>query len=299
MKKIMSLSMVFIFLFCTSSANNYETVEDYSVNIIINSEKIELASPAIFSNSVMLFPLRELLTQLNIKEENIVWDSKTSSVLLISDKNTLVIKINSEKALMNNITFNLPASPILYKNQTYVPLRLFGEFFNCHIVWDSRTRSVFIKEIDNYFETIKLIKSVNQSISRKKFAQIDIITECKTENNFSFGTSIYLDLEKNKLYEKSMFDKEWTVSNVTFATDCSLFEGEFSNILPSAMSIDMKLTDENHLVLTGFYPAKSSLLCHGKLYLDAKTLNPIKLISETENTKKSILYSFNDQRGRA
>lgn len=292
MKKILLLFTLIIPFFCTSSANKLNVTEAVNINLIINSEKIVLSSPILISNSHILFPLRELCNKLSVPSENITWEKGTQSITVFHNNKNLKMKLGSNIAKINEIEIILPCIPILYKDQTYIPLRMLSEFLDCFIIWDDTAKTAFIKNFDDYFETKNFLTDVNNNISKIYDVQIDIINEVA---NTSFGNSIYINSQKNIVLEKNILSGNWKETDIKLTNSLSLEEINYISTLACGMKLDEKLSSENFYVYTGYFPALSGRLTKAKLYIDTNTLYLSKLVSETPTEigllKQNVLFN--------
>ncbi len=295
MKKIIVLLITILPVLCTSSANNLDFIESTDIHLIINSEKNILTSPTIISNSHILFPLRELCEKLSLPLENLYWDKNEQTVKIFFKDKQLEFKINSNIAKINDTEVLLPCTPLLYKNQTYVPLRMFSEFLDYFTIWDENSKTVFIKSANDYLETNTFFLALNDIVSNVYDVQIDIINEI---NNTSFGNSIYIDTRKNQIFEKNMLNTEWHNSSIKLTKKSSLEEINYLSVLACGMKKNTKLSSENYYVYEGYFPAKSGELSYGRLYINTISLCIEKMICETQTTlgllKQNVIFRYGE-----
>lgn len=293
MKKMILLLIFLLPFICTSSANNLELIESTDVNLIINSEKILLDAPIILSNSHILFPLRTLCDKLPNSDIKLFWDNKGQTITIYYLNKTLQLKINSNIAKINNTELILPCAPILYKNKTYIPLRIIGEFLDCFITWDQQSKTAFIKDITDYFETKIFFDSLNDIISNIHDVKIDIINEI---NDISFGNSIYINTKENTILEKNMLNDAWHESKIKLVNKSTLEENNFLTSLSGGVKKNSKLSSETYYVYDGYFPAQSGELSKCTLYIDTSNLYLTKMISETKTDlgilKQNVLFSY-------
>lgn len=293
MKKFIFFILIIIIIFCPSSANNLAIIENNNINLVINSKKISLSSPIILSNSHILFPLRELCDNLSDDSINIIWDNKVQATTILYSGKTLALTLNSNIAKLNNTEILLPCSPLLYKNLTYIPLRMVGEFFDCSVIWDDTSKTAFIKNSFDYFNTKAFLYSINDVVSNVYDVKIDIINEL---DNMSFGNSIYIDNSENKILEKNILNDTWHNSKISLTNRNTLKETIYLSTLAAGINLDKTFSNENYYVYTGFFPTISGKLAYGKFYIDTTNLLLVKMLSESESTlgllKQNILFSY-------
>lgn len=290
MKKLLILLFLFLLIFCRSSANNPEFIETDSVQVIINGKKANLSSPVLIANESLLFPLRNLIDFFPYSGIEIFWDAKEKQTILLAENSQLTFKIDSEKALLNNNDFLLPTTPVLYKNQTFVPLRIVSEFLDCRIAWDNPSKSVFIKSFSDFYEAESIFQQSNSSLKKINSVKMDIINEFTyPEGDFSFGHSVYVDKNTNAIYTKNMLDFEWKLSAENYLSDISDYQEQ---LLPFCFSIDKMKSNENTYVLTGFYPSKKGTLIESSLFIDTLTFQLSKMTSKTVQQTQNVLYQY-------
>lgn len=278
MKKILILLLVIVPFICTSSANNLEFIETKNINIIINSKKSSLECPIVLANSNILFPVKELCEKMSIPNTYLVWDSVGQAVTIFYNNKSLRLNINSNIAKLNDTEVLLPSSPILYNDRSYVPIRTVCEFLDCFVVWDKGSKTVFIKNSNDYFETKAFFDNLNSTTPKTSNVKIDIINEI---NNSSFANSIYIDAKKNTVYEKNIMNNDWHESKIKLSSNNTLEDFAYIPFLAGGMSKNSKQSSENYYVYEGFFPTKTKKLSYGKLFINSSNLHLEKMISET------------------
>ena len=295
MKKLIILFITIIPFLCTSSANNLDYIENNNINLVINAEKVLLSSPIIISNSNILFPLREICEKLSLPLDNLTWDKTRQAVKIIYNDKELIFKINSNVAKINNLEVLIPCAPVLYKNQTYIPLRTLTEFLDHFTIWDENSKTIFIKNAQDYFETNTFFKGLNDVISNVYDVKIDIINEI---NDISFGNSIYIDTRKNQVMEKNILNDVWHNSSIKLTKNSTLDEINYLSTLSCGTKLNSKLSSENYYVYEGYFPSKSGKLTYGKLYINTINLYIEKMITETQTNlgklKQSVIFRYGD-----
>jgi len=290
MKKLLILFFLFLLIFCRSSANNPDVIESDSVQVIMNGEKIDLSSPVLLANDTLLFPLRKLMQNLAISSNTLVWDGKNQLITILAENSKLVLQINSETALLNDTPFTLSTAPVLYKNQTFIPLRVVSEFLDCRIAWDNPSKSVFIKTFSDFYESKEIFRQSNAALKKFNSVKMDIINEISyPEGNFSFGHSVYVDKAANTIYTKNILEPDWTLYSQNEFTSDSLYE---ESLLPFCFSLDKTQSNENTYIFRGFYPSKKGTLSESSLFIDTLTFQVVKLTTKNSQQVQNVLYQY-------
>ena len=290
MRKIFILFFLLLLIFCPSSANNPDFLESNSVQVIINGEKIDLSSPILLTNNTLLFPLRNLLQYFPSSGIEIFWDAKEKQIILLAEKSKLTFDIDSKNALLNDTKFPLSAAPTLYKSQTYIPLRIVSEFLDCRIAWDNLSKCVFIKNNTDFYEAESLFKKSAKQLNNTSSVKMDVFNEFSyPEGSFSFGHSVYVDKNKNKIYLKNILDSDWKLSAENYLMNTTNYR---EDLLPFCFSVDKMASNENTYVLSGFYPTKKGTLTESSLFIDTLTFQLSKMTSKTPQQTQSVLYQY-------
>jgi len=138
------------------------------------------------------------------------------------------------------IPFSLSSEPTLYKNQTFIPLRVVSEFLDCRIAWDNPSKSVFIKSSNDFYEAENLFHQSANALKKCSSVKMDIISEITyPEGNFSFGHSVYVDKNANTIYTKNMLDSDWKLSAIRPQVKATQLEIGASNVIPTAVESTM------------------------------------------------------------
>jgi len=153
MKFIKLLSLVFSVLFVFSFLASIvyaedEIVEVPEIKVIINGKNVTFSDVIISSKGRTLLPLRALLTNLGVQndDEHIIWNSSEKSVTIIKDSIKIKLFQGNNLAYVNDVPIILDVPPIGYsKNgRTYIPARFVAQSLGKIVDWDSNTKSVII-----------------------------------------------------------------------------------------------------------------------------------------------------------
>ncbi|MNW53312.1 hypothetical protein D3C74_308700 [compost metagenome] len=72
------------------------------------------------------------------------WNGADKSITVTLDGNTVILKLNSSIAKINNEAKTVSAAPIIHKGKTMIPIRVVSEAFGLGIEWDSQYQVVMI-----------------------------------------------------------------------------------------------------------------------------------------------------------
>lgn len=186
MKKFIFLSIVLtavLTCFTSVSAAGSQVSELQDVKVIIEGELGKYNNVPIELNDRTLLPLREILTNLGVENDNehIIWNGKESSVTIVKDSKKIYLKIGSDKATVNGEEIVLDTKPVLYKDKTYIPVRFVAQSLGKKVIWDGSSKSVLIRDEADFNRIQDIIKKSNAAMAENNNCQMkmDISAETK------------------------------------------------------------------------------------------------------------------------
>ncbi|MNO60060.1 hypothetical protein D3C76_506620 [compost metagenome] len=117
-----------------------------AINVYIDGSPLKTDQAPIMVQGRVMLPLRAIFEALNA---TVKWDQKAQIVTAIKGDTTIVLKIKSKVATINNeaVTLDVPAQSI--KGRTMVPVRFVSEALGQEVGWNSKTKRVTITSGDN------------------------------------------------------------------------------------------------------------------------------------------------------
>ncbi|MBA9083690.1 hypothetical protein FHR92_000133 [Fontibacillus solani] len=117
-----------------------------AINVYIDGSPLKTDQAPIMVQGRVMLPLRAIFEALNA---TVKWDQKAQMVTAIKGDTTIVLKIKSKAATINNqaVTLDVPAQSI--KGRTMVPVRFVSEALGQEVGWNSKTKRVTITSSDN------------------------------------------------------------------------------------------------------------------------------------------------------
>jgi len=287
----------FIFVFfiiCTSFSYGITMTERDDLNIIINSEKISLDKPLISYNNYTLASIEDILPYFNVSKDNLSYS--TNTIFLKNDNSILTLYIGNINGYIDGNIIHLPCPPIVYKNNFYIPLRVISDFYNCYTYYDTTSKTIFIKNIDDFIQIVNFFNKIEKKLNNITSLQIDTITELQSNgSSYALGNSLYINKDSNIIYEKSMLNTEWKEykTKINYINYTSTFNSNFF----IGLSFDKKKSSETQMIFYGYYLNNFGELRKSTFYIDTNTFYIIKHISEIENNnvlmKQTSLYTYN------
>ncbi|WP_055106960.1 copper amine oxidase N-terminal domain-containing protein [Paenibacillus ihumii] len=117
-----------------------------AISIYINGVKLPTDQAPILVGSRAMLPLRAIFEAL---DAGVDWNHKTKTVTAWKDSTTVVLKINSKSATINNQTVSLDVPAQNVKGRTMVPVRFVSEALGEDVVWDAASKTVYITTNSN------------------------------------------------------------------------------------------------------------------------------------------------------
>lgn len=204
------------------------------VKIIIDGEIGTYKDIPITVSDRTLLPLREILTNLGVKNDNehIIWNGKESSVTIIKDSQKIYLKIGSDKATVNGEEVVLDTKPVLYKNKTYIPVRFVAQSLGKKVIWDGGSKSVLIRDEAEFTRVQNLLKKMDNAMNATTSYQMDIdsstamkvdgvstpIDYTLTSKFDSINKNMYMNMQMNILGTK-LGAETYSVDNVEYSKD--------------------------------------------------------------------------------
>jgi len=151
MKKMsIFLALCMLLVLCTSGLAYADgsIVEVPDVKIVIDGEEVSYEDVTISVNGSIMLPLRALLTDLGIENDDshIIWNGTEKSVTIVKDSIRVKLTQGDTTAYVNDMPITLDAAPVGYnKNQrTYIPVRFAAQSLGKKVDWDNEGKCVII-----------------------------------------------------------------------------------------------------------------------------------------------------------
>ncbi|PLS19234.1 hypothetical protein CVD28_02150 [Bacillus sp. M6-12] len=135
------LLMLIVLLFLTPITS---FASGKSINVSYNGKSVAFSQVKPYMDNKthrVMLPVRAVSEKMGAK---VTWVSKTKMVIIKSKSKTIILPINTKKAIVNGKTIKLDASASLVKGQVVVPLRFVSEALGTTIKWDAKKNTVWI-----------------------------------------------------------------------------------------------------------------------------------------------------------
>ncbi|MCT4509396.1 MAG: N-acetylmuramoyl-L-alanine amidase family protein [Tepidibacter sp.] len=140
-----------------------KNVELYTTRIKLDEKYLEGDVPPIILNDRTLVPVRLVSENLGAK---VSWDAKEYKVHINKDDKEIVLKIDSNKAYVNEKEYILPdkVPAKLVSDRTMVPVRFVSEHLGVNVDWDDENRVVLLESQDDF----KKLENIEYSLDEVK-----------------------------------------------------------------------------------------------------------------------------------
>lgn len=202
-----------------------------SPELYINSQLVTVPAPFSAGEGTTMVPLRVISEAFGAKVD---WEAATKTITINNDNSEIKMYVDNTEAVVNNISEQLPASPVIVNGTTMVPLRFISEKFGAEVSFDAQTKSVVVK------------KAVQQADTSKDTSKNVDVNELLQVNNQEFvGDSNYKWYMKNSS-TFSLTDRNFDGTDLTYddEEDMNSIYIDISNNLPSSYTIDEAIAKE-------------------------------------------------------
>ncbi|NLC06560.1 MAG: hypothetical protein GX755_01105 [Syntrophomonadaceae bacterium] len=113
-----------------------------SIRILFNGQPLVLDVPPINVDGRVLVPIRVIAEE--VLKAQVSWDGQTNTATLELEGKTVTLRINDNRAYVNNQLVKLDVPAQIINGRTLVPLRFVGESLGAEVDWDGTTQTVLL-----------------------------------------------------------------------------------------------------------------------------------------------------------
>ncbi|MFE0560354.1 stalk domain-containing protein [Paenibacillus sp. NPDC058910] len=117
-----------------------------NISVLIDGVKLYTPQAPVMIQGRVMLPMRSIFEAL---DASVKWNQKTKTVTATKNGTTVILKINSKTATINNKTVALDVPAKNLKGNTMVPVRFVSEALGQKIGWNSKTKTVTVKTTNN------------------------------------------------------------------------------------------------------------------------------------------------------
>lgn len=113
------------------------------LRLIVKGQNVEFDSePYIDANDRLMVPVRAILEALGATVD---WDEAERTVSISGQGHTLLLKIDSTRAVVDGGQRTMDTCPVIKNERTMLPARYVGEYLGFTVDWDEETRTVTVE----------------------------------------------------------------------------------------------------------------------------------------------------------
>lgn len=116
------------------------------VRVVVDGKEVAFDVPPFIHPETgrTLVPMRRLFNALGVADGNIVWDEPTRTVTAKKGETTIILRIDSDQAVVGSRTVKLDQPATIQENRTVIPVRFVSENLGLKVSWDSLTHLITI-----------------------------------------------------------------------------------------------------------------------------------------------------------
>lgn len=114
------------------------------IGVFVEGEEVEFDVPPVIKEGRVLVPVRAVANSL--KADDVQWNQEEKTVTIIKDEKIVILKIDSNIAVVDGEEVVIDAKAELQNNRTVVPLRFLMEVFDKNVEWDDDSQTVIIED---------------------------------------------------------------------------------------------------------------------------------------------------------
>lgn len=108
------------------------------IRVVVDGREVLFDVPPFINpeTNLTLVPMRKLFNALGVTDDNILWDDRTRTVTARKGETTIILRIDSDQALVGTQVVKLAQPAIIKENRTLIPLRFVSENLGLTVTWD-------------------------------------------------------------------------------------------------------------------------------------------------------------------
>ncbi len=143
MKKILNFLLVICFIL-TTTITVFSQTQIVDTNVYFNETKLDFSNDVLNIDGSTYFPMRELLNNLGVEDDNIHWDPDLRAVTIFANNTITMFVIDDMTIIENGSPYEVTTPPIIYNNSTYLPIRPVAKACGFNIHYDEATRTIYV-----------------------------------------------------------------------------------------------------------------------------------------------------------
>lgn len=143
MKKIISLLLTFC-LILSFSVVIFAQTQIVSTPIYLEDKQLEFENPVLNIDGTTYYPMRSLLNEVGVNDNNILWDAETKTITIYANNTITIFGVGSSIAVENGEYIDIVTPPIIYDSSTYLPIRPVARACGFNIFYNEALRTIHL-----------------------------------------------------------------------------------------------------------------------------------------------------------
>lgn len=119
-----------------------DKLKSKGIDIIVNNKPVKCDVAPINVDGRILAPIRNIAEALGAK---VTWDAESKRSVFELGSKTLTLYIGKDEYIINRVSKKMDTTATIIEGRTFVPVRYIAEAFDCKVDWNSKTKTVTIK----------------------------------------------------------------------------------------------------------------------------------------------------------
>ncbi|OPA75672.1 copper amine oxidase [Paenibacillus selenitireducens] len=109
---------------------------------VVNGKNKKIEVAPISKDGTTYVPVKTILDEFGGSAQ---WDAKAKKVMVLRSTKMIELWVGQKDYIANGVRNTSDVSPLIYKNRTYVPLRLVSEQIGLKVDWDGKNKSITLQ----------------------------------------------------------------------------------------------------------------------------------------------------------
>ncbi|MCM3339317.1 copper amine oxidase N-terminal domain-containing protein [Paenibacillus sp. MER TA 81-3] len=227
---IVAMSLVFSLILPTTQLNAAAAISVY-----VDGSKLAMDQPPVQSSGRVLLPMRAIFESLGAR---VYYNSRTRTVTGSKDGTTVVLKLGSKSATIDNMNVSLDVPANTLRGRTMVPVRFVSEALGALVSWNERGKTVTITTPDRPSTPDRPDNSDNVSGVSNVYAKVIGQQGDGSDLNVSFSKAPY---EYNVDHYRIMVVKSSSSSSFNLSKARSVSSNNYTTAYPQGDDPSVRL----------------------------------------------------------
>ena len=227
---IVAMSLVFSLILPTTQLNAAAAISVY-----VDGSKLAMDQPPVQSSGRVLLPMRAIFESLGAR---VSYNSRTKTVTGSKDGTTVVLKLGSKSATIDNMNVSLDVPANTLRGRTMVPVRFVSEALGALVSWNERGKTVTITTPDRPSTPDRPDNSDNVSGVSNVYAKVIGQQGDGSDLNVSFSKAPY---EYNVDHYRIMVVKSSSSSSFNLSKARSVSSNNYTTAYPQGDDPSVRL----------------------------------------------------------